>query len=61
VCLFLALPRQDLNNVNATVRWTVAADGSTEANLYFLSTGKKMQTNLAGTVACTFNDDVIRF
>jgi len=26
----------DLNNLNATVRWTVAAEGLTEANDYFL-------------------------
>ena len=41
----------DLNDVNATVRWTVAADGSTEANNYFHPLRVKMQTNLAGT--CT--------
>jgi hypothetical protein len=35
---------------NATVRWTVAGDGSTEANNDFLLREKKMQTNLAGTI-----------
>jgi len=33
---FWALPRQDLNNLNAT-RMSVAADGLTEANLYLIS------------------------
>ena len=31
-------------HLNATVRWTVARDGLTERILYFLPTGKKMQT-----------------
>ena len=31
--LFWSEERRDLNRLNATVRWTVAADGSTEANL----------------------------
>ncbi len=38
----------DLNRVKATVRWTVAAEGLTEANNYFCPWAK-MQTNLAGT------------
>ena len=34
-CLLFLLGRRDLNNLNATVRWTVAAVGWTTANLYF--------------------------
>ena len=35
-----------LEQFNETVRWTVAADGLTEANLYFLSRlREKMQTS----------------
>ena len=38
--------RKGLEQSNATVRGTVAAEGSTEANLYFLSLlRKKMQTS----------------
>ena len=38
VLLLLEVPvRTDLNHPNATVRWTVAADGSTEANNNFSS------------------------
>ncbi len=37
-----------MNRVKATVRWTVAAEGLTEANNYFCPWAK-MQTNLAGT------------
>ena len=36
--------RRDLNNLNATVRWTVAGEGWTEPNNYFASC--KMQTGL---------------
>ena len=47
ICCFFDDPR-DSNNLNATVRWTVAAEGLTEANLNFCpSHGRaKMQTNL---------------
>ena len=44
--LFNFYARKGLEQLNATVRWTVAGDGSTEANLYFLShLRKKMQTS----------------
>jgi len=35
--------------LNATVQWTVADDGLTEADLNFCSIGTKNVTNLAGT------------
>jgi len=45
---FFAAP--DLKDQIATVRWTVAGEGSTEPNLYFHSHwGMKMQTNLASS------------
>ena len=46
-CLrFWYLGRKGFEKLNATVRWTVAADGLTEANLDFLSQlREKMQTS----------------
>ena len=48
VCVFFAV-RARFERSNAIVQRTVAADGLTEANNYFSSIGRKMQTNLAGT------------
>ena len=36
---------KDSNHLNVTVRWTVAGDGLTEPNLYFLSLGAKENAN----------------
>ena len=45
--LFICADRFEQSN--ASVRWTLAGDGSTEPNIYFLPYGKKMQTNLASS------------
>ena len=39
---FCAAP-PDLNDLNASIRWTLARDGSTEANLYFCPVPRKGQ------------------
>ena len=38
--------RKGLERLNATVRWTVAADGSTEANIYLLPRGADANESL---------------
>jgi len=40
----------DLKIINATVRWTVAADGWTEANIYFCQRQKCKQIWLAAFI-----------
>ena len=46
-CLeFFYLRWKGLEQLNATVRWTVAADGSTEANLYLLPLGADANESL---------------
>ena len=43
--IFSPSGREGLEQFNATVRWTVAADGSTEAILYFCPNWAEMHTS----------------